>query len=61
MDGLIKHNGNGMIERGWGRHEDEEEPQEEHYNLFADPDYLFNVACDLSREQWERIKREKGD
>ena len=59
---------NGMIEsgaiqdkreRGWGIHEDDEEPQEEHYNLFADPDYLFQKAIELSREQWERIKKMK--
>lgn len=62
MDGLTRHNGNGQIEtaaiqdrreRGWGRHEDDEEPGEEHYNLFADPDYSF--------QNREEILRMKGD
>lgn len=51
--GLKRHGGNGMVQRGWGKHEDDEEPKEEHSDLFL-------LAVELSRADWARIKAEKG-
>ncbi|MFI5304325.1 MAG: hypothetical protein ACHQYP_05950 [Nitrospiria bacterium] len=56
MDGLQKHNGNGMIETA--RETDRREGNRRPYNLFADPDYLLEVAADLARERANNLKGE---
>ncbi len=53
--GIQRHNGNGQILRGSGiHHPEEEEPDEEHSDLFL-------LAVELARVDWARIKAEKGD
>lgn len=53
---------NGMIEPASIQDKREkEENGAKGYNLFADPDYLRDLAADLIRTDWERIKAEKGD
>ena len=43
---------NGMVQRGWGRHEEDEPEEHEHSDL-------FDFAVELCRVDWERIKIER--